>query len=171
MKKTSIKLLKGEGYLVPEAQESLKAIVISALRESPIQLLLVGVELAEMSGGNLAQRLTWLRAGINGLYVSGYPGEAIVQDGFSRPDAKYLQKPLTRIAFTSRIALRAPTVGGPTTESRLRNHYKNILGDSKTDSLLIPIFDPIERPQFLPKYPIASRGRLFARSINWRFPA
>ena len=49
----------------------------------------------ELTGRQLAERLSASRAGLNVLYMSGYAEDAIVHHGRLDPDTAFLQKPFS----------------------------------------------------------------------------
>jgi FixJ family two-component response regulator len=48
-----------------------------------------------MSGRDLADQLAARRPGSRVLYMSGYPGDAVVQNGALKPGSAFLQKPFS----------------------------------------------------------------------------
>src|SRR5207249_8021452 len=59
----------------------------------PIHLVLTDVIMPGMNGRELAERLVQRRPGLRVLYMSGYPGDAIVHRGALEPGTAFLQKP------------------------------------------------------------------------------
>lgn len=57
------------------------------------------VVLPEMSGRELAARLAPLRPDALVIYMSGYTGDAIEQQGLLDPGSRFLQKPFTSDAL------------------------------------------------------------------------
>jgi FixJ family two-component response regulator len=58
-------------------------------------LLVTDVVMPNMGGHELAERLSALRPAVRVLYTSGYPADAIGQDGVLARDIDFLQKPYT----------------------------------------------------------------------------
>ncbi len=86
------KVLRSKGYTVLEARHGGEALSICERYAGPIHLLVTDVVMPQMSGPELAHRLTPLRPEMKVLYMSGYMDEAIVHDGTLDSEA-FLQKP------------------------------------------------------------------------------
>jgi CheY-like chemotaxis protein len=87
--------LEASGYSVLQAASPLEAIEIAAGYPDRIDLLLTDVMMPELTGRQLADRLTASRPGLNVLYMSGYAEDAIVHHGRLDPDTAFLQKPFS----------------------------------------------------------------------------
>ncbi|HXF96089.1 MAG TPA: PAS domain S-box protein [Gemmatimonadales bacterium] len=85
--------LEREGYTVLAAPDAAGALQAAEGRQAPIHLLVTDVVMPGMGGRELAQRLLAQRPGLRVLYISGYPGDAVVRRGAISPDAAFLQKP------------------------------------------------------------------------------
>ena len=107
-------ILKDRGYTVLEAADSAQALGITR-QQGPIQLLLTDMVMPQMSGLQLAERLTALRPGIRVLYMSGYADDAVVQHGILEPGIAYLQKPFTSETLLRRVrkVLDVPSLNAP----------------------------------------------------------
>jgi len=86
-------ILRSFGYTVLVATDPADAMLIAERHTGPIHLLLTDVIMPGGTGRDLAERLGPLRPRMRILYMSGYPGDAIVQRGGLEPGTEYLQKP------------------------------------------------------------------------------
>jgi DNA-binding response OmpR family regulator len=83
------------GYTVFEAADGNQAIAQVDAHSGPIDIVVTDLIMPGLSGVDLAQRLTVLRAGARVLYMSGYTDNAIVRNGLLADGAPFLQKPFT----------------------------------------------------------------------------
>ena len=96
-------LLRIFGYSVLEA--GLGADALRMAREHPgaIHVLLSDIVMPQMTGRELAERLTRLRPETKVLFMSGYPDDAIVRHGVLGPEAQFIQKPFTLDALARKV--------------------------------------------------------------------
>jgi two-component system cell cycle sensor histidine kinase/response regulator CckA len=108
-------ILEMNGYEVLEARQGEQAIEISAQHSGPIHLLVTDVVMPEMSGRELAQRLTLLRPDMRVLYMSGYTDDAIVRHGVLDAGMAFIAKPFTPDGLASKVrqVLDAPSRSQP----------------------------------------------------------
>lgn len=85
--------LKLKGYQVVEARDPAEALTLAAQHAKPIHLLLTDVVMPQMSGTELAKRLTGVHPESKVLYMSGYTDDAIVRHGVLEAGTFFLQKP------------------------------------------------------------------------------
>jgi two-component system, cell cycle sensor histidine kinase and response regulator CckA len=97
------KVLQNKGYTVLEARHGNEAIEVSERYEGSINLMVTDVIMPQMSGRELAERLTLMRPEMHVLYMSGYPDNAIVQHGVLEPGTSFLQKPFTINALELKV--------------------------------------------------------------------
>ena len=95
VRKVSREVLERHGYSVLDAPNGKAALEVAVWHSAPIQLLLTDVIMPEMSGRELADRLTGLRPDVRVLYFSGYTDDAIVRHGVLEEGIAYLEKPFT----------------------------------------------------------------------------
>jgi CheY-like chemotaxis protein len=89
------KILRRQGYTVLEAASGPDAIQVCSLHKGQIDLLVTDVMMPQMTGRELADRLTAVRTGLRVLFVSGYTDDAMMQSGSFPPGTAFLQKPFT----------------------------------------------------------------------------
>jgi two-component system cell cycle sensor histidine kinase/response regulator CckA len=108
-------ILQLNGYEVLEARQGEQAIEISARHPGPIHLMVTDVVMPEMSGRELAQRLTLLRPDMRVLYMSGYTDDAIVRHGVLDAGMAFIAKPFTPDGLASKVrqVLDAPSRSQP----------------------------------------------------------
>jgi two-component system cell cycle sensor histidine kinase/response regulator CckA len=97
------KVLQNRGYTVLEARHGNEAVEVSERYEGSINLMVTDVIMPQMSGRELAERLTTLRPKMHVLYMSGYPDNTIVQHGVLEPGTSFLQKPFTISALEAKV--------------------------------------------------------------------
>jgi PAS domain S-box-containing protein len=102
--------LQIRGYTVLKARHGKEAAMICRRHEGPIHLLLTDVVMPQMTGPELAQRISPLRPEMKVLYVSGYTSDALDQRHTMEPGTAFLQKPFTpdALARQVRAVLDAP---------------------------------------------------------------
>ncbi|HXM37540.1 MAG TPA: PAS domain S-box protein [Gemmatimonadales bacterium] len=93
--KLSHRALEAQGYTVLAAADGADALRIVERHGGTIDLLLTDVVMPGLSGRDLADQLQVRRPGIRVLYMSGYPGDAVVQHGTLPPGSAFLQKPFS----------------------------------------------------------------------------
>ncbi|HET8712061.1 MAG TPA: PAS domain S-box protein [Gemmatimonadales bacterium] len=91
----SQRALEAQGYVVLAASDATTALRLVERHGGTIHLLLTDVVMPGMSGRDLADQLASRRPGIRVLYMSGYPGDAIVQHGELPSGSAFLQKPFS----------------------------------------------------------------------------
>jgi two-component system, cell cycle sensor histidine kinase and response regulator CckA len=96
-------ILQPMGYLVLEAGSSEEALRTCVGQEGPIHLLLTDVAMPEMSGPELARRLTRMRPEMRVLYMSGYSDDTLIRRGVVEESTAFLQKPFTPAALAHKV--------------------------------------------------------------------
>jgi len=88
--------LLSKGYKVLEAASGEEALKICEGHSGPIHLMVTDVIMPNVSGQELAQRITTLRPETKVLYISGYTSGVLRRLQTSNPETAFLQKPFTR---------------------------------------------------------------------------
>jgi PAS domain S-box-containing protein len=97
------KMLEARGYRVLTAAGGREALQLAARHPEPLPLLITDVIMPDMSGPELAERLTKLRPEMQVIYVSGYTGETIMHHGVLEHGIHFLQKPFTAEALALKV--------------------------------------------------------------------
>jgi PAS domain S-box-containing protein len=108
-------ILRRYGYHVIEASNADEASQQCQRHQDAIELLLTDVVMPQMSGPELARRLTAVRPEMKVLCMSGYADDAALRHGVVQSGLAFLQKPLTVEALTRKVreVLDAPKVSLP----------------------------------------------------------
>jgi CheY-like chemotaxis protein len=96
-------ILEGNGYRVHGVGDPGDAERVSRELEGGLDLLLTDVVMPQISGRELAERLTELRPGLRVLFMSGYSDEAVYRHGVLSPDAAFIEKPFTERTLTCKV--------------------------------------------------------------------
>ncbi len=103
LRKFARKALQRYGYTVLEAENGEEALQVGEAHEEPIHLLLTDVVMPKMTGRETAERLQPLRPEMKVLYMSGYTGNTIADDGVLAPELNYLEKPFTPESIARKV--------------------------------------------------------------------
>lgn len=87
--------LELQGYRVLEAEDAESALRLSSGHEGAIHLLLTDMLMPGMNGRELADRFKLERPGTPVLFMSGYTGEVIIDQGLLEEGALFIQKPFS----------------------------------------------------------------------------
>jgi CheY-like chemotaxis protein len=96
-------ILTVQGYTVIEAASPVEAIRMHEGHKESIHLLLTDVVMPEMNGPQLAARLKAARPGMEVLFMSGYTGAALAQQGGAEFGGAFLPKPFTPDGLSRRV--------------------------------------------------------------------
>ena len=99
----SRRALEAQGYVVLAASDATTALRLVERHGGPIHLLLTDVVMPGMSGRDLADQLAARRPGTRVLYMSGYPGDAVVQHGELPVGSAFLQKPFSPDSLARKV--------------------------------------------------------------------
>src|SRR5262249_20680480 len=103
VRRLAIRALEASGYTVLHAASPLEALDLAAHHSGRVDLLLTDVMMPDLTGRQLADRLTTSRPGLAVLFMSGYAEDAIVHHGRLDPDTAFLQKPFAPETLTQRV--------------------------------------------------------------------
>ena len=96
-------MLRRAGYHVLEAADGRAALQVAATHQGPLHLLLTDVVMPDLSGRDLAERLTEVRPDVKVIFMSGYTDDAVVRHGILREGIAYLQKPFTPRSLSAKV--------------------------------------------------------------------
>ncbi|MCP9464182.1 MAG: PAS domain S-box protein [Nitrospira sp.] len=95
--------LRMNGYHVLVARHGIEALLVGTKHTGPIHLLITDVVMPQMSGPEVADKLTELRPEAKVLYMSGYPDHPLFKKGEVNPEANFLQKPFTPAVLAQKV--------------------------------------------------------------------
>lgn len=95
--------LEMRGYAVLKACHGKEAVLICRRHAGPIHLLLTDVVMPQMTGLELAQRVSLVHPETKVLYISGYTSDALNRRNMTEPSTAFLQKPFTPDALARRV--------------------------------------------------------------------
>ncbi|MBP2673206.1 MAG: sensor hybrid histidine kinase [Deltaproteobacteria bacterium] len=97
------RMLEDLGYRVLAAEDVDKCIELSRSHPGTIHLLLTDVIMPDRNGRELYDLLKRERPGMKVLFMSGYAGSAITDDGILDDGVHFLQKPFTNAALARQV--------------------------------------------------------------------
>ncbi len=92
-----------QGYTVLEAKDGLDALSVARNYGSTIHLVVTDVVMPNMSGGQMAEKLSSLRPETRLLFVSGYAGKTVLDHKVVDVETNFLQKPYTLKQLSGKI--------------------------------------------------------------------
>ena len=96
-------VLLAHGYTVIEARDGESALRIVEDRRERLHLLLTDVVMPKMGGPELVRRVIGRHPDVKVLYMSGYPDDALGEQGVLEPGAVLLQKPFTPQGMADKV--------------------------------------------------------------------
>jgi two-component system cell cycle sensor histidine kinase/response regulator CckA len=96
-------ILQESGYHVIESRNAGEALLHSEKHGGTIDLLLSDVVMPQMSGPELARRLSTVRPEMRVLCMSGYTDDSIVRHGVLEAHLAYIQKPITPVTLATKV--------------------------------------------------------------------
>ncbi len=103
VRKLTCTVLGRFGYTVLEARNGKEALLLAERYAGRIHLLLTDVVMPEMTGRDLAIRMTHLRPDIRVVYMSGYTGNVIAQREVLDSGVAYISKPFSPRALGAKL--------------------------------------------------------------------
>jgi PAS domain S-box-containing protein len=97
------RILEQAGYSVVAAARADEALRFCAEHAEEVDLLLTDVVMPEMSGKDLADKLSSQLPDLKMLFMSGYTDEAIVHHGVLDSSVEFIQKPFTPAALIKKV--------------------------------------------------------------------
>jgi len=97
------RILEMSGYMVIEAADGTEALAMCRTDETPVDLLATDLVMPHMGGRELAEKAAAVVPDLKVLFLSGYPGAELVEEGRLAPGSSFLQKPFTPAALSSMI--------------------------------------------------------------------
>ncbi len=95
LRRAAVEFLTLRGYKVLEARDGLEALSVAKNHGETIHLAITDVVMPHLSGGELAEELERLRPDTKVLFVSGYPGQTVIDHKVVDLESNFLQKPFT----------------------------------------------------------------------------
>jgi PAS domain S-box-containing protein len=96
-------ILKARGYNVLQASSGPAALALAEKYSETIHLLLTDVVMPQMNGRILADTLAAARPGLRVLFMSGYSGTTVEDQGIAPAGVEYLAKPFTVADLAERV--------------------------------------------------------------------
>ena len=103
LRRAAAEYLSLRGYTVLEARNGLDALFVTKNHGLTIHLAITDVVMPHMSGGELARELETLRPETKVLFVSGYPGQTVLDHKVFNVENNFLQKPFTLKQLASKV--------------------------------------------------------------------
>jgi CheY-like chemotaxis protein len=97
------RVLTKRGYHVLEAADGLEGVAVAETYPGPIHLLVTDLIMPQLSGRELAERLTARTPGLRVLLMSGYTEDVLVRQGVESSETNFLQKPFSLSALTNKV--------------------------------------------------------------------
>ena len=101
--KMSKLMLEKYGYKILVASKPSEAVRVAEKHAGEIHLLLTDVVMPDMSGKDLAKKLTSLYPGLKCLFTSGYAGDAIARYGVLDEGVNFIQKPFSKHSLAAKV--------------------------------------------------------------------
>ena len=103
LRRAAAEFLGLRGYTVLEAKDGVEALLVTNRHGPAIHLAVTDVVMPHMSGGELAKELKAICPGTRVLFVSGYPGQTMLDHEVVDLENNFLQKPYTLKELASKV--------------------------------------------------------------------
>ena len=105
LRKMTRRMLERYGYRVIDAEDGKEALRVFHEYEGTIELLLTDVVMPDMSGPELAKRLSVVQPGLRVVYMSGYSDNAIARHGVLDADVNFIEKPFSHKTLAGKVRM------------------------------------------------------------------
>jgi CheY-like chemotaxis protein len=103
VRKLARDVLEAKGYRVLEAGRGEEALKVAQAYQASIDLMLTDMVMPQMSGYELADRLSALRPSMRVIFMSGYTDKAAAQQEVLEPGTPFVQKPFTPDSLARKV--------------------------------------------------------------------
>jgi CheY-like chemotaxis protein len=103
VRNVALSILRKHGYRVLVAENAGEALLLSESNADTIHLLLTDVVMPNLSGAELAKRLTRTRPELKVLCMSGYTDDSVIRHGVLESAMPFLQKPFTPDSLARKV--------------------------------------------------------------------
>lgn len=103
LRRTITMVLQKQGYHVLEAANGSVGIVMAESHQGPIHLVITDINLPELSGSQMVERLIILSPGLRILFMSGGYEDVVIQQGGESSKVDFLQKPFDIATLTQTV--------------------------------------------------------------------
>jgi DNA-binding NtrC family response regulator len=103
VRRLAARILLGEGYHVVEAAGGQEAIRVLQRAFQRIDLVVTDVAMPGIGGRQLGETIFRCWPAVRLLFMSGFPGHRMVEEGALDPASPFLQKPFTRDQLTRKV--------------------------------------------------------------------
>ena len=103
VREVAARILRERGYTVTDTGRVEEALALCRRPGVSFDLLLTDVVMPGLSGPKLAEQVTAAFPQIRVVFMSGYPGTAIVKGGSLEPGVAYIEKPFTPTVLLEKV--------------------------------------------------------------------
>ena len=103
VRKLACQSLRHYGYQVVEAANAGEALLACERHRGPLPLMVTDVVMPQMSGRELALRLSQLHPEMKVLYMSGYTDDTVIRHGLLDAATFFIPKPFTPSTLAQKV--------------------------------------------------------------------